>query len=58
MAPTIDYESVSWVTPGDAGGLNRLAWRAEQILVKQKSLLEGKRVLDLACNTGRLLINV
>ena len=33
---------------------NRINWRCETLLTKNRNLIEGKVVLDLACNTGKL----
>jgi 2-polyprenyl-3-methyl-5-hydroxy-6-metoxy-1,4-benzoquinol methylase len=49
----INYEGSPWGA-GDSGGQNRLQNRAQKMFGDNSQLLKGKRVLDLACNNGRM----
>lgn len=55
MSPTFNYLQLGIATPGDAAGSNRLNQRAEHLIVRNRQHIEGRRVLDLACNDGRLM---
>lgn len=52
--PTIDYSKVPYAAATNEGGVNRFSRRVEHIYARHADRLRGKRVLDLACNTGRL----
>ena len=52
--PRIRYASVPHAENTDAGGVNRFERRVENIFSRNADRIAGKRVLDLACNTGRL----
>jgi SAM-dependent methyltransferase len=50
---TIDFPSSPWGN-SDLPGMNRLNWRAEVLLSRNKRRIAGMRVLDLACADGRM----
>jgi len=49
-----DYARLPYGAGGQHADHNRFNWRCETLLTRNRHLLEGKVVLDLACNTGRL----
>lgn len=49
----ISYENTPWGI-NDQAGRNRLAQRAQNLFSNNSTLLQGKHVLDLACNNGRM----
>lgn len=49
-----NYAELPYGIGGQKKGQNRFNWRCETLLVKNKSLIEGKTILDLACNNGRI----
>ena len=53
----IDFTSAPadrYIGENDTVGLNRVSWRVELILSRNRTLIEGKRVLDLACHDGHM----
>lgn len=48
-----DYSKLPYAADGDLGDRNRFNWRCETLLTQNKSFIESKTVLDLACNNGR-----
>lgn len=49
-----NYAELPYGIGGKNKGQNRFNWRSEILLVQNKSLIEGKTILDLACNNGRM----
>ncbi len=49
-----NYAELPYGKNGDKLGQNRFNWRCETLLTRNRTLIEDKVVLDLACNTGRL----
>lgn len=54
MKHQFDYASLPYGGGGQHRDHNRFNWRCELLLTRNRPMIEGKRVLDLACNTGRL----
>ena len=52
--PRIRYASIPHAENTDAGEVNRFERRVENMFSRHADRIAGKRVLDLACNTGRL----
>lgn len=50
----LDYANLPYRQDGDESDINRMNWRCELLLTRNKQLIENQRVLDLACNNGRL----
>ena len=51
---TVDYSSSVYANRADPAGVNRFSWRTELILAKNQKSIKDKKILDLACNTGRM----
>ena len=51
---TFDYSRLPYGAGGMFSDHNRFNWRSELLLARNRDLIEGAKVLDLACNTGRL----
>lgn len=51
---SLDYSQVPHSKLTNQEGINRFGRRVEHIFARNVSRLKGKKVLDLACNTGRL----
>jgi 2-polyprenyl-3-methyl-5-hydroxy-6-metoxy-1,4-benzoquinol methylase len=49
-----NYAKLPYGIDGNEEGQNRFNWRSEILFVHNKSLIEDKTVLDLACNNGRM----
>ncbi|HAC62228.1 MAG TPA: hypothetical protein DCF68_01505 [Cyanothece sp. UBA12306] len=49
-----DYAKLPYGKGGSDLGHNRFNLRCETLLTRNRALIEGKVVLDLACNTGRM----
>lgn len=50
----INYKDVPHAAETDEKGVNRFERRVENIFSRNAERLKGRKVLDLACNTGRL----
>lgn len=53
-SPRIEYADVPHSEDTNPAGVNRFERRVENIFSKNADRIVGRRVLDLACNTGRL----
>ncbi|MGR3219524.1 MAG: class I SAM-dependent methyltransferase [Candidatus Anammoxibacter sp.] len=50
----VDYKDTLFLESSDTAALlNRLNWRAEILLTRNREAIEGKRILDLASHDGR-----
>lgn len=49
-----DYANIPHAEGGKAPDFNRINWRCELLLTRNKEAIKDKKVLDIACNNGRL----
>ena len=55
MSDTIfNYAELPYASGGSGSDQNRFNWRSEMLLARNREIINGKVVVDLACNTGRL----
>jgi SAM-dependent methyltransferase len=50
----VDYSSSVYADKTNPSGVNRFSWRTELILANNREAIKDKKILDLACNTGRM----
>jgi 2-polyprenyl-3-methyl-5-hydroxy-6-metoxy-1,4-benzoquinol methylase len=51
---TVDFENTPFLSSSETGQIpNRLNWRAEILLTKNRPLIENRRILDLGSHDGR-----
>lgn len=56
MSPefVVDYANLRYGEKGGQSDFNRMNWRSELLLTRNQHAIKDKRVLDIACNNGRL----
>lgn len=54
MNTLFNYAQLPYGASGKQEEQNRFNWRTETLFVQNKSSIEGKTILDLACNNGRM----
>lgn len=54
MNTLFNYAKLPYGAGGNKEEQNRFNWRTETLFVQNKSSIEGKTILDLACNNGRM----
>jgi SAM-dependent methyltransferase len=50
----VDFGKIDLLKTKSLNAIQRLNWRAELLIARNKFAMEDKRILDLACNNGRL----